>query len=481
MTLLQTPLTLLDGACTAHPSAIAIRSAFKDGTTLNHRDISYAALKNDIDATAAHWVQTLSQANIKAKSVIGLWVKGISYQDLLQIWGILRAGYVPQLFSLRLTDPSVIYELLIKGEASALICDSAFAPILQNCPVPTFHAQDISTFDNPRAPEIPQRADLDPNGVWMVYHTSGSTSGAPKLVSLTTRWLDCLIRKIQTLALRFTCLKGQFTNVLLLSMFPPFLSLVFREARRDLSLVQDLQHLNEIAYGGLPLDPSDVAWAQQQGLGLVDAFGSTEVGLVMVSESRDNLNLVPFPESNYEFIPLEGISDGDEDRLLELAVLPSSADCPSPAFRDDDGKFHTGDLFVEVIPGQYKFKGRNDDWIKMQTSLRCDTASIEAEAMRTCAADLITVVVVVGGGRPSPAMIVELKEDAVAHATTEIFGRMAPFFKRRYIHERIGDERLILVAPLGTLPRTATKGGIRRKEAEKMYSTVLDKLFAECA
>ncbi|KAM0551161.1 hypothetical protein ACHAPJ_008503 [Fusarium lateritium] len=275
-----------------------------------------------------------------------------------------------------------------------------------------------------------------------------------------------------------------------LSMFPPFFSIVFREARRDPFLVQDLQRLDEVAYGGLPLDPSDIAWAQQQGLSLIDAMGSTEVGLLMVNKGRDSLNLVPFSESEYEFMPLEGTSDGNDDRLLELAVLPSSPDCPSLAFRDEDDKFHTGDLFVEVGPGQYKFKGRNDDWIKMQMALRCDTASIEAEAIRTCAADLISVVVVIGEGRPSPAMIIELKDDTAAHsgdteyrsdAATKIFHRMAPFFKRRYMHERISDKRLILVAPSGTLPRTVTKGGIKRKEAEKMYGPILDKIFVKCA
>ncbi|KAJ4257984.1 hypothetical protein NW762_008121 [Fusarium torreyae] len=266
--------------------------------------------------------------------------------------------------------------------------------------------------------------------------------------------------------------------------------LIFVEARRDESLIKDLQRLDEIAYGGLPLNPSDIAWAHQQGLSLIDALGSTEVGLLMVNKGRGNLNLAPFSDSKYEFIPFQGTSAGDDDQLLELAVLPSSLDCPTLAFRDDDGKFHTGDLFLEVAPGQYKFKGRNDDWIKMQMALRCDTASIEAEAVRTCAADLISVVVVIGEGRPSPAMIVELKDDTSAHsgdtehrsvAVTNIFHRMAPFFKRRYMHERIGDKRLILVAPSGTLPRTVTKGGIRRKEVEKMYGPILDKIFVECA
>lgn len=59
--------------------------------------------------------------------------------------------------------------------------------------------------------------------------------------------------------------------------------------------------------------------------------------------------------------------------MLEFVVLADSGDCPNASLRASDGHFHTGDLFQEVSPGSYVFRGRDDDWIKTETSLRCDT------------------------------------------------------------------------------------------------------------
>ena len=89
--------------------------------------------------------------------------------------------------------------------------------------------------------------------------------------------------------------------------------------------------------------------------------------------------LEPLPGTCYEFRPLSAPSaaeSGDQAstaRLLELIILSDSPDCPDPALRSkEDGHFHTGDLFIENN-GKYVPMGRNDDWIKSENSLRCDT------------------------------------------------------------------------------------------------------------
>ena len=85
--------------------------------------------------------------------------------------------------------------------------------------------------------------------------------------------------------------------------------------------------------------------------------------------------LKPLHGTRYEFVPIEGGADtGYESsaRLLEMIIRGDSPDCPKGR-RAADGHFHTGDLFLEVIPGGYVYRGRDDDWIKSQTSLRCDT------------------------------------------------------------------------------------------------------------
>jgi hypothetical protein len=94
-------------------------------------------------------------------------------------------------------------------------------------------------------------------------------------------------------------------------------------------------------------------------------------------EGRDAPFLRPLAGTAYEFRsmvqPSGDVSHQSSMQLLELVILKSSGDCPDVSLRHADGDFHTGDLFQEVTPGSYIFRGRDDDWIKSENSLRCDT------------------------------------------------------------------------------------------------------------
>lgn len=224
---------------------------------------------------------------------------------------------------------------------------------------------------------------------------------------------------------------------------------------------------------------------------MLNAVSSTELGMVMMSNGKENTDELEIVSgSKYELVPTGDKLVSGED-LLELIVPPEAPNCPVPSLRDaSDGKFHTGDLFIEVNPGKYLCKGRNDNWIKMEVALRCDTVSIEANVMETCGDDLVSAVVVVGVGRPCPTMIIEPRdkslssdgadaEDAVRELKEDVLRRITPFHKRRYMHERIDDTRYIIVVSQGTLPRTVTKGNVRRKEAEQAFETVLNAVYAK--
>lgn len=161
---------------------------------------------------------------------------------------------------------------------------------------------------------------------------------------------------------------------------------------------------------------------------------------------------------------------------MEFVVKSSSPDCPHARYRAADGHYHTGDLFEEVQPGYYVFKGRNDDWIKTETGLRCDTRyvqnwfkndifqpnkytdrSIEDNVRLTCK-DLMVDCVVVGTGRPWPTLIVEssVGKDHQARLKAEITKRMQPVQAKRYLHEQIRSDGILVINP-GSLPRTAVR------------------------
>ena len=158
-------------------------------------------------------------------------------------------------------------------------------------------------------------------------------------------------------------------------------------------------------------------------------------------------------------------------------ILSDSPDCPDVSLRSVDGHMHTGDLFQQVAPGAYISRGRDDDWIKSENSLRCDTKAIEDNVRATCA-DLVHECIVAGSGRPSPRLFVEAKAPGnEERMKRDIIRRTRQFHARRYLHERITSAKFVVVVPKGTLPRTATKGNIRRKAVEDAYKEELDKIY----
>ena len=100
---------------------------------------------------------------------------------------------------------------------------------------------------------------------------------------------------------------------------------------------------------------------------------------MLCSAGDGDARLHVLPYTHYDFRPLfvpstvEGGNIVNTSRLLELVVLSDSPDCPDPTLcSTEDGHFHTGDLFIEDH-GKYTSMGRDDDWIKSENSLRCDT------------------------------------------------------------------------------------------------------------
>lgn len=180
-----------------------------------------------------------------------------------------------------------------------------------------------------------------------------------------------------------------------LNQFATFLQSHFRSARLDQKLLTMLKNLDEVLYSGLALPSEEEIWARKNGIKLrvcpyscftrvvadisaKNLFGSTECAAMLSSDpgSGRNANLLaPLDGFIYRFVPVkQGPSPHHSTtQLLELIIVADSPDCPDKSLRHPDGDFHTGDLFSEVAPGLYTFRGRGDDWIKTETGLRCDT------------------------------------------------------------------------------------------------------------
>ena len=105
--------------------------------------------------------------------------------------------------------------------------------------------------------------------------------------------------------------------------------------------------------------------------------------------------------------------------------------------------------------------------------------SIEDNVRATCG-ELVFECVVVGNGRPSPALFVEASEKCTMdpeELKEEIIRRTSEFHSRQFIHERITSTTHVVVVERGTLPRTTPKGNIRRKVVEDQYRELLDEIY----
>jgi long-subunit acyl-CoA synthetase (AMP-forming) len=122
-------------------------------------------------------------------------LSGFTYTDVLHIYGISRAGYIPQLFSLKLSNPTVVHELLHRAGAQALIYDASFEKILKDFPLPIYRALTSERIELSTPVSLPDISESQEDDIAFIFHTSGSTSGSPKLVPMSYRWLSTVVMK----------------------------------------------------------------------------------------------------------------------------------------------------------------------------------------------------------------------------------------------------------------------------------------------
>jgi len=240
-------------------------------------------------------------------------LKGIDYNDVVQIYGMSRAGYVPFLSSPRFKTPDDINELSREAKAEALIYDRIFESEAKLGTIPAYKALALKDIEFDNEEPLPDSLIVkDGNQTLFMLHTSGST-GKPKLRPCTARWLDYYAAKMkrasnqkeqerqdvvvwigsmchmgQTMILIGSMLNGsciiqpstpafspdELQNMITrchlnrLGRFPAFLEADLRRSRESPEFLALLQRLEEIQYFGASLNPVEEERAYLQGLNL---------------------------------------------------------------------------------------------------------------------------------------------------------------------------------------------------------------------
>jgi acyl-CoA synthetase (AMP-forming)/AMP-acid ligase II len=314
----RTHLSVLESSAAHFSSRPAFKVPLLDahtGLLSDWTTITYQQFHDDVERSASYWFGKLERDGVASRSVIGLWIGGYTYDDVVTIYGLSRAGYIVQLFSLRLPNPDVIFELLVKAEAKALIFDATFANVLDDCHIPIYQAQvDASACSVSVLPPLPV---VTADDIALVFHTSGSTSGSPKLVRCSYRWLDSIADKADqtskprdaarpdvTTWMGSMCHIGQTTMLMgslqngacviqpttisfsseelirmvescglnRLNQFAAFLAMQLRAARKNPALLSLLAGLDEVLYSGMPLPREEQEFALQNNIKLRVGF-----------------------------------------------------------------------------------------------------------------------------------------------------------------------------------------------------------------
>ncbi|GJJ13822.1 hypothetical protein Clacol_008079 [Clathrus columnatus] len=435
--------------------------------------------------------------------MVVLRVAGMSYTDAVHLFSLIRAGLVPHNLHLDFQVVDTVIDLFTETRVSAIICAPSApmtASLQDHFKIHTIMELDKLPdifLDDVQLPPIQNQGSGD--DIVMIFNTTGSTSGRPKVVKSTRQWLDTNARKElysvqdgKQVALRVGSFShmGQFIislvqiknaacivltpwinftpdelvymikecKINVIHQFAAILTRLLKAATTNPELTSALQSLKFIVHGGSSIGEEESNWAMEHEIPLKNAFGLTETGMVMTSTMENNEVFYPLqlPGLKYEFWPVDETQDDlPRARILELVILKESLDCPYPSSCDPVGGYYRSkDLFEEVHPGAYKYRGRLDDMIKMENARLCDTKYIEDQVSNSCK-NLISWCVVVGSGKPSPVLLVEPFSDSmdVDLLKEEIGKKVKLINEDSYFHERIEPSH-ILVVPRGQLPRT---------------------------
>ncbi|KAJ7595197.1 hypothetical protein C8J56DRAFT_774849 [Mycena floridula] len=518
----QTHLQLLDTAASIRGSSPMFWVPVPNGPipTTEWSIVTYAQFHAQVLAAQSSYSSKFAEFGFPPGSVIGVWLSGTKYTDLVHNLAISAAGYIPQMFSVYWSHSQLVFNMLSTSGAKALVWDSTVVDDIGNCPRPTI---DIASIDIEGRETRGKRLyngnisfEAVKDDVVLMLHTSGSTSGLPKIIPWTNRWISSIFLKYQFLdpstsqtpdvtvrignyqhaatlmgylgnslyrgvstVMPSSVLFGteEMTNMMKfcglnrLLRFGTTLQNTLETAQTDPEVLSRLRSLREITYSGTSLTQEVQIWAVENGLTLRTLIASSEVGMMMSTTlGCIPSHLKPWPKMLCSFV-----DDSDsKGRLVELVVEPNSPDIPNISLAPD-GRFYTGDLYERCEDGCYIFCGRNDDWIKCGVGCICETRAIEDAVRRVCA-DLIIDCVVVGQNRSGPALLVEATTKD-ADLPDIIIGRLSGFNEGRFAHERVDDPRLVLIVEAGTLPRTAVKGNIRRKAVEDVFAETLDDMY----
>ncbi|KAI0657005.1 acetyl-CoA synthetase-like protein [Cubamyces menziesii] len=309
--------------------------------------VTYGDFEKRLAVAQAHWKRTLADLKLDTLDVVGFWLTGRKFTDLVNTIAISSLGYTPQFFSGYFSGASVIIDLLTKSGGKAIIIDASFQPQLSelgSIAFPSFTAlEDADLVQAIAAAEASGDADalqfapqaavgLDDYAA--LFHSSGTTGGMPKIIPNTYKMIRAVILykhsgaqepdkeflangggqtvantlgSLAHIASFHTFLGAVHTGACLvqtssmavspqefvglvrvcgltrLILYATFLSEIIRAGKQDAEVRDALKNLRQIFHTGVALNKEDEAWAYENGLRIITSYSTTETAPLLRS------------------------------------------------------------------------------------------------------------------------------------------------------------------------------------------------------
>ncbi|KAL0566740.1 hypothetical protein V5O48_015266, partial [Marasmius crinis-equi] len=334
MTYLQTTTSALSLAASKWPYAPAFKRPVLNAhkVVIGYETVTYQEFFEDVSRYAVFWSEKLAQEDVNPGDVVSLCftgateayletysVPGTTYLDLLHVYAILKAGFILHCFSVLPGSADAMRIMIIEAGAKAFVCDEdylnkAFASVLDFGDITVFKACKI------RSPEVGDTNTAtiaitppapEPEAIYFILHSSGSTEGLPKLIPWTYRQIDALIRDTKLSSESEPECWGWFNEIKAavglagvqqIAMYSNHISSFIKEAKsgENREIMSCLAGLRAVNLVGGTISEVDLEYLKKERVNLITNYGLTETGgllrskgLRLAADEPDYLEEIP--------------------------------------------------------------------------------------------------------------------------------------------------------------------------------------------
>ncbi|EPE31486.1 Acetyl-CoA synthetase-like protein [Glarea lozoyensis ATCC 20868] len=240
-----------------------------------------------------------------------------------------------------------------------------------------------------------------------------------------------------------------------------------------------LAFLKLLQPGGAALSDSIVNALTANGVNVKTTYGSTEIGppFRSIPHTRDNPKCYSFrnlyPDNPH--LQMEKVAEGTYE-----CVVHKGFELAAELWENSDEPYRTNDLFIQDPPGSgfYVLQGRKDDILVHSNGENTSAGPLQLDIQTS--SKIIAKVLALGHSKPCVSLLVEVhsEHDPSSDSTRREVWKTVQAVNDRYPGHSQIMESMIYILPGGEALPVTPKGNVKRKEAMKLYSSIIDNFYS---